>query len=256
MKRFFSLILTVAMLFSINTVAYASEVASGDEFVEATPIYVDVETRLMETFTSPAGALPATTTDIEASNNMEDKIVASANEDLTRAATWTYLSNYLVYNQTTSYNCGPASVQAALKYINGNTPTQAKIAEGCKTTTSGTYLSNMLTYINGQQSANKYVSKYNANSDTMKSCLYSGVVTYNAAPVIGMAFSSNDGWLYSSGGHFMSVYGATSDKSKFALADPWIGYSGSGLSNNSWSYSKSATDIYDAYSSVNIGLMY
>lgn len=179
MKRFFSLILTVAMLFSINTVAYASEVASGDEFVEATPIYVDVETRLMETFTSPAGALPATTTDIEASNNMEDKIVASANEDLTRAATWTYLSNYLVYNQTTSYNCGPASVQAALKYINGNTPTQAKIAEGCKTTTSGTYLSNMLTYINGQQSANKYVSKYNANSDTMKSCLYSGVVTYN-----------------------------------------------------------------------------
>ena len=54
----------------------------------------------------------------------------------------------------------------------------------------------------------------------------------------------------------MSVYGAMSDKSKFALADPWIGYSNSGLSDNSWSYSKSATDIFNAYNSVNIGLMY
>lgn len=258
MKRFFSLLIVATMLFSINTIAYASEVevVSGDEFIEATPIYVDVETRLMETSTSPAGALPATTADIEASSNIKDEIVVSDNEGITRAVTWTYLSNYVVYNQITSYNCGPASVQAALKYIKGDTPTQAKIAEGCKTTTSGTYLSDMLTYINGQQSTRKYVSKYEADSDTMKSCLYSGVVTYNVAPIIGMAFSSDDGWLYSSGGHFMSVYGATSDKSKFALADPWIGYSGSGLSNNSWSYSKSSTDIYNAYSSKNIGLMY
>lgn len=69
-------------------------------------------------------------------------------------------------------------------------------------------------------------------------------------------FSSSNGWLYSSGGHFMSVYGAKSDKSEFALADPWIGYSNSGLAGNGWSYSKSATDIFKAYNSVNIGLMY
>ena len=62
--------------------------------------------------------------------------------------------------------------------------------------------------------------------------------------------------LYSSDGHFMSVYGAKSDKSEFALADPWIGYSNSGLAGNGWSYSKSATDIFKAYNSVNIGLMY
>ncbi len=55
---------------------------------------------------------------------------------------------------------------------------------------------------------------------------------------------------------FMSVYGAKSDKSEFALADPWIGYSNSGLAGNGWSYSKSATDIFKAYNSVNIGLMY
>ena len=54
----------------------------------------------------------------------------------------------------------------------------------------------------------------------------------------------------------MSVYGAKSDKSEFALADPWIGYSNSGLAGNGWSYSKFATDIFKAYNSVNIGLMY
>ena len=44
--------------------------------------------------------------------------------------------------------------------------------------------------------------------------------------------------------------------SEFALADPWIGYSNSGLAGNGWSYSKFATDIFKAYNSVNIGLMY
>lgn len=90
----------------------------------------------------------------------------------------------------------------------------------------------------------------------MSSYLYSGIVSYGAPPIIGMAFSSSDGWLYSSDGHFMSVYGAKSDKSEFALADPWIGYSNSGLAGNGWSYSKSATDIFKAYNRVNIGLMY
>jgi len=112
-----------------------------------------------------------------------------------------------------------------LRYLNGSAPTQDTIAVGCKTTsTAGTYISDMVTYINSMQSKNRYTSKYQANSTNMSSYLYSGIVSYGAPPIIGMAFSSSNGWLYSSGGHFMSVYGAKSDKSEFALADPWIGY--------------------------------
>lgn len=255
MRKSISFVLAVAMLFSLNTVAFASESKESDGFQEAGTVYVEVETRSVDSAATPSGALPATAENIAESNLMQDKPVNSESTVMPRAS-WTYLSGYLVYNQTTSYNCGPAAVQAALRYLNGSTPTQATIAESCGTTTSGTYLADMLTYINDEQDENTYISKYQANSTNMKNCLYSGVVTYDAPPIIGMAFSSNDGWLYSSGGHFMSVYGAMSDKSEFALADPWIGYSNSGLSGNSWSYSKSATDIFNAYNSVNIGLMY
>lgn len=255
MKKSISFLLAFVMLFSFSTVAFASESNTNDGFQEAGTVYVGVETRSVDSADEPLGARPATAEDIAESNALLDKPVASESA-VTPRASWTYLSGYLVYNQTTSYNCGPAAVQAALRYLNGSTPTQATIAEGCKTTTAGTYLSDMLTYINSEQSENTYVSKYQASSTNMKNYLYSGVVTYDAPPIIGMAFSSSDGWLYSSGGHVMSVYGAMSDKSAFALADPWIGYSNSGLTDNSWSYSKSATDIFNAYDSVNIGLMY
>lgn len=254
MKKTLSVLLVSIMLFSFNTVVFAGENNASDDFVEAKTVYVGIETRSIDTTTS-VGALPATIEDIAESNRMQDKPVITEPTVMPRA-TWTYLSDYYVYNQTTSYNCGPAAVQAALRYLNGSTPTQADIAEGCKTTTNGTYLSDMLTYINDEQSENTYISKYQATSAKMKDYLYSGVVTYDAPPIIGMAFSSSDGWLYSSGGHFMSVYGATSDKSSFALADPWIGYSNSGLTDKPWSYSKSATDIFNAYNSVNLGLMY
>lgn len=256
MKKSISFLLAFVMLFSFSTVAFASESSKNDGFQEAGTVYVGVETRSVDSADVPFGARPATAEDIAESNALPDKPIASESA-VTPRASWTYLSGYLVYNQTTSYNCGPAAVQAALKYLNGSTPTQATIAEGCKTTsTSGTYLSDMLTYINSEQSKNTYTSKYQDNSTNMKNYLYSGVVSYDAPPIIGMAFSSSDGWLYSSGGHFMSVYGAKSDKSAFALADPWIGYSDSGLTDNAWSYSKSATDIFNAYNSVNIGLMY
>ncbi|WP_455717346.1 C39 family peptidase [Anaerosporobacter sp.] len=255
MKKILSLLLPVAMLFSLNTVSFASEVATNDEFPKAGTINVEVETRSIATATSPGGARTATSDDIAVSNQMADKPVSSGNKAKT-SVSWTYLSGYLVYNQTTSYNCGPAAVQAAMKYLTGSTPTQSTIATGCGTTTSGTYLSDMLTYINKKQEENLYVSQYKADSSSMENYLYSGVVIYMAPPIIGMSFSSSDGWLYSTGGHFMSVYGARSDKSLFALADPWIGYSGSGLSGNSSSYYKTANVIYNAYSNKNIGLMY
>lgn len=255
MKKTSSFLLACIMLFSFSAVAFASESGENGGFQEAGTVYVGVETRSVDSANAPSGARPATAEDIAESNALLDKPVVSEST-VTSRATWTCLSDYLVYSQTTSYNCGPAAVQAALEYLTGSTPTQATIAEGCKTTTAGTYLSDMLTYINSEQSENKYVSKYEADSTNMKTYLYAGIVIYDAPPIIGMAFSSSDGWLYSSGGHFMSVYGTTSDKSTFALADPWIGYSNSGLTDNAWSYSKSATDIFNAYNSVNIGLMY
>lgn len=251
----FCFLLAVIMFCSFNTTVFASEDIADEGCLEAETVYVGVETRSINTVTTSFGARPATMEDIIESNQMQSKPITTESTVMPRA-TWTYLSGYAIYNQTTSYNCGPAAVQAALKYLNGDTPTQAEIAKGCGTTsTEGTYLSDMLKYINEEQSENTYVSKYQATETKMKDYLYSGVVTYDAPPIIGLAFSENDGWQYSSGGHFVSAYGAKSDKSEFKLGDPWIGYNDLGT-DKPWGYIQPADRIFKAYNSVNIGLMY
>lgn len=288
MKKFFSCVLVATMMLSVNSVAFASEntndnfkdactvsvqvdtrsmddvvapvgasaVTSGDDFKEVGTIYVAPEANTLDNATSPAGALPATSQDMAEASQTPDQSVPEVENVETRAS-WFYLNDtFYVYNQTTSYNCGPACVQAAIYYLKGSTPSQSSIASGCGTTSSGTYLSNMKTYINEHQSVRKYYTKYNAASSVMTSALYSAVVVYDVPAVIGLSFSSSDGWLYSSGGHFMTVYGTKSDRTSFALGDPWIGYSGSGLTDHSWFYTKSASTIYDAYRNTNIGLMY
>lgn len=226
-------------------------------FKEADTVYVAPTLDMLDNATSPAGALPARAEDMVESSQTVDEYVPEVENTETRAR-WVYLDDkYKVYSQANSYYCGPASVQAALAYLNdGDAPSQSSIAKGCETDSSGTYLSDMKTYINSQQSKRKYSTKYGASSSTMEYKLYNDVAFFDAVPVIGLSFSSSDGWLYSTGGHFMTVYGAVTDRSRFALGDPWIGYSGSGLTDYSWTYSKSSSTIYDAYSNENLGLMY
>ncbi len=258
-KTILSALLSVSILLSCSTVAFASDATgTGSTFKEAGKVYVGVKSEVMTTTQTPGGALEARSKDMKSSTQKKDTYsVGKSSTFSTAEVTWNYLPNpFYVYNQVTSYNCGPASAQAALRYINGSTPPQSDIATGCNTTTSGTYIANMASYLNSQQSTVNYVPMYQQSSSTMEYCLGFGIVTEQIPPIIGLAFSSSDGWLYTTGGHFMSVYGAMSDNSYFALGDPWVGYSGSGLSSYSWSYSKPSSTLYTAYNSVNIGFIY
>lgn len=253
MKKLFLMSLTLTMLLSTSMISFANEGNSKKDMIEAKMVYVGGESRplSLKSTQAPKGALPARPQD-KSGFKKEDTISESK---AVKAVSWKYLSNYTVYNQLTSYNCGPATVQAALNYL-GYNPSQADIARGCKTTTNGSYINDMVSYINKQQSKYRYTGRFNESSSEMSRYLYSGLTNSNVAPIIGMTFSTSDGWLYSTNGHFMSVYGAKSDRSSFALADPWIGYSGSGLNGQSWTYTKSTSTIYKAYNKVNIGLMY
>jgi predicted double-glycine peptidase len=253
MKKLLLMSLTLTMLLSTSIVSFANEGNSKKEIIEAKTVYVGGESRPLsiKSAQAPKGALPARPQD--KSGFKKEEIVHESKA--LQAVSWNYLSGYTVYNQLTSYNCGPATVQAALKHL-GYTPSQSDIARGCKTTTNGSYIADMVSYINRQQSKYRYTGRYNESSSEMSRLLYSGVTNSNVAPIVGMTFSTSDGWLYSTNGHFMSVYGAKSDKSSFALADPWIGYSGSGLNGQSSTYTKSTSTIYKAYNKVNIGLMY
>lgn len=164
--------------------------------------------------------------------------------------TWDYLNNYFaVYGQIYSNYCGPASVKSSLMYLNGSSPTQDQIASGCGTTSNGTYLANMVTYMNNRLTTTYYTPQYRATKSAMQNYLWSGI-QYDDPPIIGFACSTSQGWRYNSGGHFVLVNGARTDREEFNLADPGILYLG--LTGSF--YDKSASDLYTAYNSVNIGL--
>ena len=116
MKKVIYFLLAFVMLLSFSAVVFASESSKNDGFREAGTVYVGVETRSADSANIPLGARSATAKDIAESNALPNKPVVSE-FIVTPRASWTYLSGYFVYNQTTSYNCGPAAVQAALRYL-------------------------------------------------------------------------------------------------------------------------------------------
>ena len=274
MKRFLAFFLVVLMLMPT---CFASFVATSDTFPEAGTCYVEIETEVISTGGGPRGGRKATKEQIEAAAKIHDTGISETQREAARQklglsnstrATWTYLDGYIVYSQSTAANCGPAAIQAALKYINGYTPSQSEIAYRCHTVQRGesyldldmgTHIYDMVNYINTQQSERTYVPQYRYTSSSgLGTDLFDAITIYEVPPIIGLAFDEEDGWFYDTGGHIMSVYGGMDDESRFALADPWIGYSGSGLAGDGigWSYAKPYSLILAAFESTEIGVMY
>lgn len=258
MKKLCSLSLAAIMVIGMGMSAYAAEPADAAGFKEAETMYVGVESQTLEIGATPNGALPARPEDVISASALPDKASDDTAGQREGGAEWIYLPEpFVVYNQMTNVNCGPACLQAVLKYITGSTPEQSEVALACNTTAAnGTYLSDMTTYINEIQNEYTYFPQYNSTSMAMNGDLNYIITRTKMPSIVGVSFSSNDGWLYSSGGHFVSVYGIMSDMSEYALGDPWIGYTGSGLTDQSWSYPKSSADLYRAYSNKNLGYMY
>lgn len=239
-KRFPSLILTMMMMFSLlSTTVFAAD--SGPRAVNADPGISPQRTYMAHDnvgsgfISSPADVVE----DLEKLASVENN-----NVPILRAS-WTQLpGTYYVYAQTTKYNCGPATVQSVLRYLAGSTPSQDDVATGCKTTTTGTSLKNMVSYTNSMQDSNNYVVATINNQDDMDSRLYNGINNYGAPPMMGLAFASSDGWAYSTNGHAISVYAAMSDKSAYMITGPWIGYAG--ITSTASSYSRTSTQLYNA----------
>ncbi len=169
-------------------------------------------------------------------------------------ASWILTSrSFYYFAQETNYSCGPACVRMILRNITGVTYSESTIRSGCKTTTSGTYLSNMVTYTNSLQNHNYYVARYQQSKTNMQNDLYSGITTFDSPPIVGLRESIVNGWNYNLSAHFVALYAVRSDKSSFLLTDPWSGYIGD-LANRD--LNKSISELYDAYNSVNVGFMY
>lgn len=176
------------------------------------------------------------------------------NEIIPRATTWEYLNGFMIWKQSKSYYCVPASCKAAMNHLTGSSDSQDTIANALGTTTSGTPFSNAKTYLNDSQNSNYYVNKeYDTALSTLKANLYTGIHTYDAPPLISVKLSTAGGWPYDTSGHTMLISGARSDQEEFRIADPYIQWEDSGASMY---YSKTASAIRTAIYNRGNGYIY
>ena len=241
-KRLLSLICIVAVLVSVFAFPAnaATTTESNNGAAEATDEQVDYWNNQDK----------ANESDV---NRTETEALAELSPN-TRAASWILTSRYFYYyGQEKGYSCGPACVKMALRNITGIAYSESVIRTGCNTTPSGTYLSDMVEYINEMQDHNLYVARYLQTKATMQSNLYTGIVNWDAPPIIGVRESTTSGWNYNLGGHFVTVYAVSSDKSAFLISDPWSGYIGDSANRD---LNISVDNLYTGYNAINIGYMF
>lgn len=249
------LTLCVVMVLSINAVAFAQDYPP-EPLID--PDDTGIKVKSSVTVNSPGGAREATE---EHMKRWADAEKPNATRALSSSVTqgilayWEPLSPFYYYGQELGMSCGPASVRMALKYLTGTTYSESTIRTGCNfDPVTGTYLSDLVDYTNDEQSDNWYIARYEQTQATMNSNLYDGITYWDAPPIIGVEESINAGWPYDIGGHFLAVYSVMSDKSAYALCDPWAGYIDD--DDNRW-YDKSDDDLYSAYDAAdNLGYMY
>ncbi|MDR1217649.1 MAG: C39 family peptidase [Oscillospiraceae bacterium] len=261
-KKIISATLTVCLC-----VALATTVAASQQVTTVPPPIDDTDYSLVrpewDLGRTSVGGQEATAEDMAKSvlhNKSNSAKAAAAYYDaelsVSDAGIWEALSPFYYYAQELDYSCGAASVRMAMRYLTGSAYSESVIRSGCNTTsTNGTTIVNMKTYINSIQSQNAYYDKYGASKSTMKDDLYAGIVTYGAPPIIGLKEVLSNGWPYNLSAHITVIHSVASDKSSVYICDPWTGYIvGSG--NTYTTYSKTTDTLYTAYSLINIGYMF
>ncbi|MBQ1410134.1 MAG: C39 family peptidase [Oscillospiraceae bacterium] len=161
--------------------------------------------------------------------------------------------NFYYYGQETGNSCGPACVRMALRNITGINYSEAVVRKGCNMSDTGTAIGNLKFYINSMQSYNSYVVRVGMDKETMKFNLYSGIVNWDAPPIIGVDENSKKGWNFNLGGHYVIAYAVSSDKKYFMISDPWAGYVGQAEKRD---LKISVDDLYTGYIAVQIGYLF
>ena len=240
-----SLFMCISIMCSMCMVAWATDIPQ--EPIDMSP-NITVQSADNSTY-GGTGLLEATQAEMEywAQKNpqeiMETGIEPQAN------ATWTTLESFPYYKQEVNNTCTIACTRMALKFVHGSTPSESTIKE---TTGAPCSIANATDYFNNYTSGYEYSVKYGGWKSTKKNNLYS-CISGGAPPILGIHMTTSDGWPYDLDCHAVAAYAALSDKSKFMLCDPWAGYKG----DNDWRwYSKTADELYDAFSGTNAGYMY
>ena len=250
MKKIVSMLATLSILMTLCVPAMAAnapiEPVSGEKSTPSTKAVSMV---------IPGGAREATEEQMQQAEENEKMPVDEEDDNgIMPFASW-YSLSMTYYGQATNMSCGPACVRMVLKNLTGTTYSEATIRNNTNySSTEGTYLSDLVSYLNKEQDKNDYATNYNKTKTTMKNNLYTSIKTNSAPAIIGVRPSASDGIAYSgTGGHFLTVYAITTDKASVMVCDPWAGYVGE--DDNRW-YEVTSDDLFDGYDDINCGYAY
>lgn len=199
------------------------------------------------------GAREATEEEITAAN--QDSFwdeMEICEEYCDRATMEWYTTSMTYYGQELSMSCGPACVKMVLNSIKGTTYSESTIRNNTNyDPNNGTYLVDLVNYINQEQNYNTYSRKYGQTKANMNTHLLRSIKTNYAPAIIGVVENASTGFPYNgTGGHFIVVYAYKSTKDAAIVCDPWAGYVGD---SNHERYEISTDDLYDGYDAINCG---
>ena len=160
--------------------------------------------------------------------------------------------------QETKMSCGPACVRMVLEYLTGNPYQEKEIRNKTNyTIETGTCLSDLVAYLNEEQSGAEYMEVYQGTKDTMKNCLYNAIAKYGRPVIIGVQPSASAAIPWNgSEGHFLIIDSCNADKSEVTVLDPWGRFMGYRDGEGTHWYTLTMDDLYDGYSAINCGLAY
>jgi len=252
-----SIVLIFAIVISVPSMAHASSANLSEP--------IDGSDYSKKTFQNPStktvyGGRVAKPEHIKISQEKQKNNSTKSIESKTRATlgSWVQLSNmsnYFYYFQETDYSCGPACIKMALKYLKPNVNyEESTIRNACYTsTTNGTYLYDMVTYINGEQTSYNYSSDYSTSFSSFISNLTNSISVWDIPPIVDITENQSTGWPFNLYSHYIEIYSAMNDQSCFMVTDPYAGYV-SRFNPNRW-YSVNAHDLFWAYR-PDVGYMY
>lgn len=146
------------------------------------------------------------------------------------------------FKQETSYWCGPATTKQTVHFFNGYSSSQSTIATAIGTTTAGSVLSDMVKYVNSQQSTINYLI-ITAPSEELIQSIARYTITGNEPAIARLKIVKGGSWIYSSAGHYMNVTGYSNYGSSVRVTDPYIGWINP---SSNGSYYVTSNELYTA----------
>ena len=162
---------------------------------------------------------------------------------------------FTIYSYTRNNYTGVASTKSVLLYLSGFEYDQSELAGLLKASEDGTYLSNIVDFIN-QQYRKQEIDIYDGDDfDTVIYSLYDTVVRKDTPSIIGVMSDQSEGWPYDMAfPRYVVVTGVSEDLKYVRIADP----TGPISKNDEIEsfYNVPVEVVFKAYEGANTGLTY